>query len=564
MIARLRDRFFRVRAIYANPVDRQRANALLLANWGIAVIIALWIPINPGNLDGLDLNVLVVSAAILAVCWLNYTFIQTGQLRRASWLFVGILTAATLQVSFVAPDGSLTISSANMIALAVPLVAAGALLNRRGLAIIGLILVIGVLVAAFMQSQNSAPVTVVPARIVLFDLFTILLGLVVLAALLAALISSLDQTTAEMQSDLEGRSLLLELSAELQAVNERAAILARTMEMLRDRFRVVFSQIYLLDETGERLIPIINTDLVRQEMSGTHAGLGLNERHPVSETARTKQPLALSSVEALRRGALQRSSTRDTLFVPILSGGKLVGVLELQSGERAGFPPARTETARLLGQLIGALLERGQGVAHLERDLREQTTIIRQLQEQVSSYQERDRRSVSRVWSAYLGGRGRAAVGFNLLETGESVAADDLPDALRATLASGLVQVESNGASSVLHVPITFRDQTLGAMAFTLPPGRELTDRQIEMAQVVAERLALALENARLFEQSQAQAVRERRAGEIASLLIGATDVRTVLDLAAEQFNEALGAVSTRIVVQPELADSMRSEEVSG
>jgi GAF domain-containing protein len=69
----------------------------------------------------------------------------------------------------------------------------------------------------------------------------------------------------------------------------------------------------------------------------------------------------------------------------------------------------------------------------------------------------------------------------------------------------------------------------------------------------VAERLALALENTRLFEQTQAQAQRERKANEIASVLIGATDVRLVLNLAAENFKDALGAVNTHIYIQPDL-----------
>ncbi len=54
-----------------------------------------------------------------------------------------------------------------------------------------------------------------------------------------------------------------------------------------------------------------------------------------------------------------------------------------------------------------------------------------------------------------------------------------------------------------------------------------------------------------LFEQTQAQAFRERKATEVANMLIGATDVRSVLERAAETFNEALGAVSTRITLQP-------------
>jgi hypothetical protein len=46
---------------------------------------------------------------------------------------------------------------------------------------------------------------------------------------------------------------------------------------------------------------------------------------------------------------------------------------------------------------------------------------------------------------------------------------------------------------------------------------------------------------------------REQKASEITSQLIGSTDVRAVLDLAADQFREALGAVNTRIFIQPDV-----------
>ena len=89
-------------------------------------------------------------------------------------------------------------------------------------------------------------------------------------------------------------------------------------------------------------------------------------------------------------------------------------------------------------------------------------------------------------------------------------------------------------------------------MSFAVPSDQPLSQRQIEVATTVAERLALALENTRLFEQSQSQALRERKASEVATALIGATDVRVVLNMAAEQFKDALGAVNTRIYIQPE------------
>jgi hypothetical protein len=87
-------------------------------------------------------------------------------------------------------------------------------------------------------------------------------------------------------------------------------------------------------------------------------------------------------------------------------------------------------------------------------------------------------------------------------------------------------------------------------MSFTIPKD-VMSSKKVEMAQDVASRLALALENKRLFEQSRAQALRERRANEVAGLLISATDIDSVLNLATERFNEALGAIRTRVHFQP-------------
>jgi hypothetical protein len=88
-------------------------------------------------------------------------------------------------------------------------------------------------------------------------------------------------------------------------------------------------------------------------------------------------------------------------------------------------------------------------------------------------------------------------------------------------------------------------------MSFTVSGDRPLTERQLETAKVVANRLALALENKRLIEQTRAQADRERVASDVSNSLISATDVDSVLSVAVESFREVLGAVNSRIHVQP-------------
>jgi len=168
-------------------------------------------------------------------------------------------------------------------------------------------------------------------------------------------------------------------------------------------------------------------------------------------------------------------------------------------------------------------------------------------------------------WNSYLQQRGQDVFGFDLEGKNQDserllTAASDLPDTLRAVLETGALQVTTQGEVKVVNVPISLRGEVLGAMSFTITKDRVLTERQIETAQIVANRLALALENKRLFEQTQAQAVRERRANEATNLLISATNVEAVMNVAAASFNEALGAIHTRIHLQPSVMNEKQME----
>jgi GAF domain-containing protein len=100
---------------------------------------------------------------------------------------------------------------------------------------------------------------------------------------------------------------------------------------------------------------------------------------------------------------------------------------------------------------------------------------------------------------------------------------------------------------SVLCVPIRLRGQTLGAVEFRRPGATGWSSAALELAQIVAERLALSLENARLFEQAQTTAQREQLVSQITSQLQTATDLQSLLALAAARFQEALGATQTSV-----------------
>jgi len=67
------------------------------------------------------------------------------------------------------------------------------------------------------------------------------------------------------------------------------------------------------------------------------------------------------------------------------------------------------------------------------------------------------------------------------------------------------------------------------------------------LAQSVANRLALALENARLIDSVQSNAVREQTVNTVVSNIQGIRDMQTLLNSAAEVFNQSLGTQHTHI-----------------
>jgi PAS domain S-box-containing protein len=68
----------------------------------------------------------------------------------------------------------------------------------------------------------------------------------------------------------------------------------------------------------------------------------------------------------------------------------------------------------------------------------------------------------------------------------------------------------AEGYRSIVGVPLVARGKVLGALALGAAPGRVFTDAELQLLSAFADQAALALENARLFEESE----RRRRAAE--------------------------------------------------
>jgi GAF domain-containing protein len=75
--------------------------------------------------------------------------------------------------------------------------------------------------------------------------------------------------------------------------------------------------------------------------------------------------------------------------------------------------------------------------------------------------------------------------------------------------------------------------------------GRTPTPEEEAVARAVVEQASLALENARLYQDTQQRAIRERLTREITEKMRRATSVESIVQTAVDELSRALGASRT-------------------
>jgi len=100
-----------------------------------------------------------------------------------------------------------------------------------------------------------------------------------------------------------------------------------------------------------------------------------------------------------------------------------------------------------------------------------------------------------------------------------------------------------NGKSNQsLTIPIKIQGNTVLGLLETHKPVEKgpWTPQEIELLESISDQLGVALENARLFEETQRQAERERITADVSRQIWSSTDVDKILQTAVEQLGSAL------------------------
>ena len=222
--------------------------------------------------------------------------------------------------------------------------------------------------------------------------------------------------------------------------------------------------------------------------------------------------------------------TRAELAIPLKIGSLTIGALDVQSRIRDSFGKDEIAILQTMADQVAVAIENARLYQDSVRRLEEierinRTSTLQTWQEFLHSQRERHLSSESGVMS----GNDLSAIRKQAMQQNRII-----------------VGTVTKNQTIPIAVPVQLRGQTLGAVEWEIPAD-ELNENKLQLAQELANRLALSLDNARLFQESQRAAERERVVNNIAARLTPQTEISDILQTAVREVGQALRAPQVSI-----------------
>jgi GAF domain-containing protein/HAMP domain-containing protein len=226
--------------------------------------------------------------------------------------------------------------------------------------------------------------------------------------------------------------------------------------------------------------------------------------------------------------------TRSELALPLTLLGRVIGVLDVQSVEPGAFTKEELSALNVLANQVATALENARLFSESRTALDDARKASRDL--------------VGRDWSAHF--RQLAKPGYKYDGTSVKALEIGLNPAQILEMQPGepIITPDGSGSPKML-VPIKLRGEVIGVLNVEAnASGRKWSREEITLAQAAAERAALALENARLVNEAQRRAAKERTIGEISGRLGSLIDIDNILQTAAQELGRTMPG--TEVVIQ--------------
>lgn len=332
-------------------------------------------------------------------------------------------------------------------------------------------------------------------------------------------ITQLEQRLAVETRELDQRTQYLTATAEIgssaTAIRTIDQFIEQVIELIKRQFNLYYVGLFLVDDTGTWAILKAGTG---------NAGRGLLSRgHRIQigtgmvgwciSQAQTRVASDIS-IDPIRQAIAELPETRSEASLPLRSRGRVIGAITVQSSQPAAFDDMTIRILQLMADQVAIAIDN-------TRLSGENQTILEASRKAFGE-------SNIAAWEKLL--QTGSVLGFKSEENGilPLIGQPDEPD----------MREENRNR---LKLPIVIRGQELGSIDAYKPENEgEWTQEEITMLKGLTDQLSVAIDNARLFSDSQSRAERERVITDITAKVRASTNLDIILQTSIQELSQAL------------------------
>jgi GAF domain-containing protein len=406
-------------------------------------------------------------------------------------------------------------------------------------------------------------------------------------------IATLEQRVADRTKALATSS---EVSRRLSTIINQKELVTEVVNQVKDAFGYYHTQIYFYDEANENLVMAGGTgeagEMMLAQFHKVVKGRGL-----VGRAAETNAPVLVSDTSK-DPGWLPNSllpKTKSEIAVPITVGNQVLGVLDVQHNITDGLQQEEVDSLQSIANQVAVAI---QNIRQYEKtrkiaadmgmvaNVGIATSTITESGQLLQKVVELSKKSfnlyhahiylLNEVGDTLELAAGAGEVGRQMVSKKHSILLDREQSlvARAARTREGVVVNDVTTAPdflpnpllpdtrSEMAVPMLAAGKVIGVLDVQSEIANRFTDIDVSIQTTLASQVAVALQNARSFSQSQRQAQRETALNLITQKIQNATSIESALQIAARELGHALGMKPTLVELNPvALATERKSHE---
>jgi GAF domain-containing protein len=336
-----------------------------------------------------------------------------------------------------------------------------------------------------------------------------------------------EKRTEEIQYRMRQVLTASEISQTIVSLRDPAQLLSQIVELIRERFDLYYVGVFIVDKLNNAVLRAGTGEAGAKMVAiGHHLVVGGNSMIGWCIVNRQARVALDVGTEAVRFNNPYLPNTRSEMAIPIISRNEVFGALTIQS-----------DRANAFGQEDIQIL---QGVANSMAIALENMKLFQQAQEAIEEVRTLNREYLREAWSQVTNEVG------NLSYTYEDI------------------DPASSAPGKIVHIPLTLREQVIGQITLETETG-DLRPDQLEFIDAVTTQTALALENARLLEETQRRAAQEQTLNQLTTEFSRAFSIDDILKIALRQLSElpAVSEVSVHLAPPAKISQTRATQDGS-